>query len=232
MTTTKDSAAGRTPLTRERVLRAAISHADTVGLERLSMRGLAGVLKVAPMALYRHVANRDDLIDAMVDVVFGEVVLPSGGADWKTAMRERGLSMHGALTRHPWAVGLMESRRHPGQANLRHHDAVIGKLRSAGFDVAMVAHAYSLLDSYIYGFAMTQVRMAVETRADTTAMAEDMFEPFPLNEYPNLAEFVNDHVMTPGYQYVDEYEYGLDRVLDAIERAWAGGGGREVPHSP
>lgn len=221
MTTTKDSAAGRTPLTRERVLRAAISHADTVGLEGLSMRGLAGVLKVAPMALYRHVANRDDLIDAMVDVVFGEVVLPSGGADWKTAMRERGLSMHGALTRHPWAVGLMESRRHPGQANLRHHDAVIGKLRSAGFDVALVAHAYSLLDSYIYGFALTQVRMAVETRADTIAMAEDMFEPFPLNEYPNLAEFVTDHVMTPGYQYVDEYEYGLDRVLDAIEMAWA-----------
>ena len=221
MTTSKDPASGRTPLTRERVLHAAISHADTVGLEGLSMRGLAGVLKVAPMALYRHVANREDLIDAMVDVVFGEVVLPSGGADWKTAMRERGLSMHGVLTRHPWAVGLMESRRHPGQANLRHHDAVIGKLRSAGFDVAMVAHAYSLLDSYIYGFAMTQVRMAVETPADMTAMAKEMFEPFPLNEYPNLAEFVNDHVMTPGYQYVDEYEYGLDCVLDAIERAWA-----------
>ena len=221
MTTSKDPASGRAPLTRERVLRAAISYADTVGLEGLTMRGLAGVLKVAPMALYRHVANREDLIDAMVDVVFGEVVLPSGGADWKTAMRERGLSMHGVLTRHPWAVGLMESRRHPGQANLRHHDAVIGKLRSAGFDVAMVAHAYSLMDSYIYGFAMTQVRMAAETPADMTAMAKDMFEPFPLNEYPNLAEFVNGHVMTPGYQYVDEYEYGLDCVLDAIERAWA-----------
>ncbi|WP_241236979.1 TetR/AcrR family transcriptional regulator [Georgenia faecalis] len=224
MTTSKNRASGHAPLTRERVLRAAISQADTVGLEGLSMRGLAGVLKVAPMALYRHVANREDLIDAMIDVVFGEVVLPSGGADWKTAMRERGLSMRDVLTRHPWAIGLMESRRHPGQANLRHHDAVIGKLRSARFDVAMVAHAYSLLDSYIYGFAMTQVRMAVETPADMTAMAKDMFEPFPLNEYPNLAEFVNDHVMTAGYQYVDEYGYGLDRVLDAIERALADSG--------
>lgn len=224
MSTSKDPASGRAPLTRERVLRAAISHADTVGLQGLSMRGLAGLLNVAPMALYRHVANREGLIDAMVDVVFGEVVLPSGGADWKTAMRERGLSMLGVLTRHPWAIGLMESRRHPGKANLRHHDAVIGKLRSAGFDVAMVAHAYSLLDSYIYGFAMTHVRMAVETPAEVTAMAEEMFEPFPPNEYPNLAEFVNDHVMTPGYQYVDEFGYGLDRVLDAIERVWADSG--------
>jgi len=221
MTTSKDLPSGRTPLTRDRVLRAAISHADTVGLEGLSMRGLAGGLKVAPMALYRHVTNREDLIDAMIDVVFGEVVLPSGGADWKTAMRERGLSMHGVLTQHPWAIGLMESRRHPGPANLRHHDAVIGKLRSAGFDVAMVAHAYSLLDSYIYGFALTQVRRAVETPADMAAMAKELVEPFSLNEYPNLAEFVNDHVMTPRYQHANEYGYGLDRVLDAIERAWA-----------
>ena len=214
----------RAPLTRGRVLSAALSHADTVGLDGLSMRGLAGILGVAPMALYRHVANREDLIDAMIDVVFGEVVLPAGGADWRTAMRERGLSMRDVLTRHRWAIGLMESRRHPGPANLRHHDAVIGKLRSAGFDVAMVAHAYSLLDSYIYGFAMTQIRIPFETPAEMTAMAEDMFEPFAVNEYPNLAEFVNEHVLKPGYQYVDEYEYGLDRVLDAIERAWVDGG--------
>ncbi len=224
MTSSSDLRRDRAPLTRDRVLRAAISHADTVGLNGLSMRGLAGILDVAPMALYRHVANREDLIDAMIDVVFGEVVLPSGGADWKSAMRERGLSMRDVLTRHRWAIGLMESRRHPGQANLRHHDAVIGKLRSAGFDVAMVAHAYSLLDSYIYGFAMTQVRIPFETSAEMAAMAEDMFKPFSPNEYPNLAEFVDDHVMTPGYQYVDEYKYGLDRVLDAIERAWTDNG--------
>ena len=202
MTKSTEVRRDRAPLTRDRVLCAAISHADTVGLDGLSMRGLAGILEVAPMALYRHVANREDLIDAMIDVVFSEAVLPTGGADWKTAMRERGLSMRDVLTRHRWAIGLMESRRHPGRANLRHHDAVIGKLRSAGFDVAMVAHAYSLLDSYIYGFAMTQVRMPFETPAEMSAMADDMFEAFPLNEYLNLAEFVNEHVMTPGYQYV------------------------------
>lgn len=210
----------RTPLTRERVLEAAMTHADAVGLEGLSMRGLAGLLQVAPMALYRHVSNREDLVDAMIDVVFGEVVLPSGGTDWRTAMRARAVSMRDVLSRHRWAIGLMESRGRPGPANLRHHDAVIGKLRSAGFDVAMVAHAYSMLDSYIYGFALTQATVPFEDSAEMTAMAETMFEPFPANEYPNLAEFVNDHVMKPGYEYADEFEYGLDRVLDAIETAW------------
>jgi hypothetical protein len=100
---------------------------------------------------------------------------------------------------------------------------VIGKLRSAGFDIAMVAHAYSLLDSYIYGFAMTQARVPFETQEEMATVAEDIFEPFPPNEYPNLAEFVNDHVMKPGYEYANEYEYGLERILDAIERAWVDG---------
>ena len=217
MTNSTDPTAGRAPLTRERVMRAAMGHADTVGLEGLSMRGLAGLLHVAPMALYRHVANREDLIDAMIDAVFGEVVLPSGGADWRTAMRERAVSLRDVLARHRWAIGLMESRGHPGPANLRHHDAVIGKLRSAGFEIAMVAHAYSMLDSYIYGFAMTQATVPYETPAGMGAMAESMFDPFPPNEYPNLAEFVNKHVMKAGYEYADEYEYGLDRILDAIE---------------
>jgi AcrR family transcriptional regulator len=220
MTNSTDPTASRAPLTRERVLRAAVVHADTVGLDGLSMRGLAGLLHVAPMALYRHVANREDLIDAMIDSVFGEVVLPSGGTDWKTAMRERAVSLREVLARHRWAIGLMESRGHPGPANLRHHDAVIGKLRSAGFEISMVAHAYSILDSYIYGFAMTQATVPFETQDEMTAMAENMFDPFPPNQYPNLAEFVNEHVMKPKYEYADEYEYGLDRILDAIERGW------------
>ena len=207
----------RPPLTRERVLRAALAHADSAGLEALSMRHLAGILDVAPMTLYRHVANRDDLIDSMIDVVFGEVILPLGGAHWKTAMRERAISLRDVLARHRWAIGLMESRSHPGPANLRHHDAVIGKLRAAGFDIAMVAHAYSLLDGYIYGFALTKMSVPFQTPEEMEAMANVMFEPFPANEYRNLAEFVNDHVMKPGYDYADEFEYGLDLILDAIE---------------
>ena len=125
----------RDRLSRERVLRAAIVHADAGGLEALSMRKLADELGVAPMALYRHVANKDDLIDGMVDIVFGEIDLPATGGDWRTAMRQRAISVHDALSRHRWAIGLMESRANPGPANLRHHDAVIGSLRAAGFDM-------------------------------------------------------------------------------------------------
>lgn len=209
----------RQALTRQRVVQAAIEHADTAGLEALTMRHLAKTLNTAPMALYRHVSSRDDLIDAMIDVVFSEIALPLGGAGWKQAMRDRALSLRDVLSRHRWAIGLMESRRHPGPANLRHHDAVIGKLRAAGFDVAMVAHAYSLLDGYIYGFALTKMNMPLETPADIEAMAQDMFEPFPANEYPNLTEFVTDHVLKPGYDYAEEFEYGLDVILNGIEQA-------------
>lgn len=209
----------RPPLSRQRVLHAAIQHADAAGLEALTMRQVAGMLKVAPMALYRHVSNRDDLIDAMIDVVFSEIALPLGGADWKTAMRDRAMSLREVLARHRWAIGLMESRRRPGPANLRHHDAVIGKLRAAGFDIAMVAHAYSILDGYIYGFALTKMNVPFDTAAEMAAVAQDMFEPFPANEYPNLAEFVADHVLKPGYDYGDEFEYGLDLILNGLEEA-------------
>jgi AcrR family transcriptional regulator len=210
----------RPALSRQRVVHAAIQHADAAGLEALTMRQVAGMLKVAPMALYRHVSNRDDLIDAMIDVVFSEIALPLGGADWKTAMRDRGISLREVLARHRWAIGLMESRKHPGPANLRHHDAVIGKLRAAGFDIAMVAHAYSILDGYIYGFALTKMNVPFDTTAEIATVAQDMFEPFPPNEYPNLAEFVADHVLKPGYDYGEEFEYGLDLILNGLEEAF------------
>jgi AcrR family transcriptional regulator len=209
----------RQPLSRQRIVQAAIQQADSAGLEALTMRHVAKALRAAPMALYRHVSSREDLIDSMIDVVFSEITLPLGGAGWRQAMRERALSLRDVLARHRWAIGLMESRRHPGPANLRHHDAVIGKLRSAGFDIAMVAHAYSLLDGYIYGFALTKMNVPFDTTAEIDAMAQDMFEPFPANEYPNLAEFVTDHVLKPGYDYAEEFEYGLDVILDGLEQA-------------
>ena len=209
----------RMPLSRQRVVQAAIERADAAGLVALSMRQLAGMLDVAPMALYHHVKNKDDLIDLMIDVVFSEIGLPSGGADWKIAMRERASSLLNVLDRHRWAIGLMESRRRPGPANLRHHDAVIGKLRAAGFSIAMAAHAYSLLDAYIYGFALTNFNVPYDTTAEMAVMAQDMFEPFPANEYPNLSEFVTDHVMQPGYDHGGEYTYGLDLILTGLEKA-------------
>ena len=217
-TDTGAAAPPRRRLSRDLVLRAAVAHADAVGLEALTMRTLADMLGVAPMALYRHVANKDDLVDAMVDVVFGEIGVPAGAGDWKTAMRRRAIAVRQALSRHPWAIGLMESRRTPGPANLRHHDAVIGRLRAAGFDVQMAAHAYSLLDSYIYGFALTKRNLPFETSAQVGDVAEAMLAPFPVTEYPNLVEFLSEHVMQPGYDYGDEFEYGLDVILDALER--------------
>jgi AcrR family transcriptional regulator len=213
---------GRRRLTRELVLRAAITHADAGGLEALTMRQLAEDLEVAPMALYRHVANKDDLIDAMVDVVFSEIGLPSGGADWKTAMRQRAISLRDVLLRHRWAIGLMESRKRPGPATLRHHDAVLGKLRAAGFDIVMAAHAYSLLDSYIYGFALTKMSLPFDSSEAIGEVAQDMLEPFPVNEYPNLVEILTEHVMKPGYDYGDEFEYGLDVILAGLERVREG----------
>jgi len=210
----------RKPLSRKRVLRAAIAHADKVGLEELSMRKLAEVLQVAPMALYRHIENKEDLIDAMIDVVFTEIEPPARDGEWRTAMRQRAISVRNALERHRWAIGLMESRLHPGPANLRHHDAVLGNLRAAGFSVEQSAHAYSLLDSYIYGFALTKMNLPFENgRGDVPEIAESMLEPFPVDSYPNLVEFITDHAMKPGYQYGDEFEYGLDLILDALERA-------------
>jgi AcrR family transcriptional regulator len=219
----------RPRLSRERVLRAAIAHADAGGLEALTMRQLAEMLEVAPMALYRHIANKDDLIDAMVDVVFGEIGLPSGGADWKTAMRQRAVALRDGLARHRWAIGLMESRRSPGPANLRHHDAVLGKLRAAGFDVAMAAHTYSVLDSYIYGFALTKMNLPFATTAEVADLAQDMLVPFAVNEYPNLVEFISEHAMKPGYDYGDEFTYGLDVILDGLERVREAGRIRLAP---
>jgi AcrR family transcriptional regulator len=212
-------ARSRRRLSRERVLRAAIAHADAGGLEALTMRTLAEELGVAPMALYRHIANKDDLVDAMVDVVFSEIDLPASTAGWKTGMRQRAISAREVLSRHRWAIGLMESRTNPGPANLRHHDAVIGTLRAAGFTIPMAAHAYSLLDSYIYGFALTQMNLRLDTSAEVAEVAQNMLQPFPLKEYPNLVEFITEHAMKPGYDYGDEFVYGLDVILDGLEKA-------------
>jgi AcrR family transcriptional regulator len=208
----------RVPLSRERVLRAAMSLADQGGLDALSMRKLGQALGVEAMALYYHVPNKDRVLDGMVDLVFAEIDLPVIGADWKTSMRVRGVSVRDAMARHRWAIGMMESRANPGPASLRHHDAVIGCLRVAGFDIAMAAHAYSLLDSYIYGFALTKMSLPFDDTSDIADVAQEMLEPFPVNEYPHLVEFITEHAMKPGYDYTDEFEYGLDVVLDGLER--------------
>ena len=208
----------RVPLTRERVLEAAMKLADGGGIEALSMRKLGRALGVEAMALYYHFANKERVIDGIVDLVFGEIDLPAAGTDWKAAMRQRAISVRDALLRHRWAIGLMESRTNPGPANLRHHDAVIGCLRAAGFDMAAAATAYSLLDAYVYGFALTKMNLPFDTTTDIAEMAETMLEPFPAGEYPNLAAFISEHAMRPGYDFADQFEIGLDVILDGLER--------------
>jgi AcrR family transcriptional regulator len=213
----------RSRLSRERVLEAALAHADAGGLEALTMRRLAEVLGVAPMALYRHVASREDLIDGLIDLVFSEIDLPSNEGDWRGAMRRRAISVRDVLLGHRWAIDLMESRANPGPASLRHHDAVIGSLLAGGFDMAMAAHAYSLLDAYIYGFALTKMNLPFDDTSDIAEIAQEMLEPFPEGEYPNLLAFITEHAMQPGYDFADEFEYGLDLILDGLTRAVGAG---------
>jgi AcrR family transcriptional regulator len=217
-TATRTRSRRRLPLTRERVLDAALKLADAGGIEGLSMRKLGQALGVEAMALYYHFANKERVLDGIVDLVFGEIDVPAVGAEWKAAMRRRAISVRDALMRHRWAIGLMESRTNPGPANLRHHDAVIGCLLAAGFDMAAAATAYSLLDAYIYGFALTKMNLPFDDTSDIAEMAETMLAPFPTGEYPNLAAFITEHAMKPGYDFANEFEVGLDVILDGLER--------------
>jgi AcrR family transcriptional regulator len=215
------SARPRAGLSKDRVLRAAIKLADKSGIESLSMRKLAQELAVEAMSLYNHVRNKDDILNGMVDVVFSEIDMPSAAANWSMAMRQRAISARQALLRHPWAIGLMESRVQPGPATLRHHDAVLRSLRTAGFSVEMAAHAYSVLDSYIYGFTLNELTLPFESSDKVAEVAGNIMREFAAGEYPYLAEMAVEHAMKPGYNYGDEFEFGLDLIIDGLERAYS-----------
>jgi AcrR family transcriptional regulator len=216
---TDPDAAPRARLSRDRVLRAAVALADDGGIESLTMRKLGRALGVEAMSLYNHVASKVDLLDGMIDAVFSEIDLPSGATDWKTAMRERAISARAALSRHPWATALMESRTSPGPATLRHHDTVIGTLREAGFSIELAAHAFSALDSYTYGFALQEASLPFDTAEETAEVAQIILAQLPADEYPHLTEMTIEHVLQPGYDYGNEYEFGLELMLDGLERA-------------
>ena len=213
--------ARRAPLSRDRVLQAAVALADETGIDSVSMRKLGEALGVEAMSLYNHVANKGDLLDGMVDVVFSEIDLPSG-ENWKVAMRQRAISARQVLGRHRWAIGRMESRASPGPATLRHHDAVLGCLRGAGFSIEMTAHAYSVVDSYIYGFALQEANLPFDDAEETEQVAEEILGQFGAGDYPHLTELAMEHVLQPGYDYGNEFEVGLDLILDGLERAVSG----------
>ena len=201
------------------MLSAAIRLADEGGVDSLSMRKLAKELGVEAMSLYNHIASKDDLLDALIDIVFSEIEPPGTAVDWKTAMRQRAISTREALARHPWAVGLMESRTTPGPANLRLHNAVLGCLREAGFSVEMTIHSYSVQDAYIYGFALQEKGLPFESTEESAEVARKQVHQLPAlaEDYPYLAEVVGGHVAQSGYDFGIEFEFGLDLILDALE---------------
>lgn len=217
--------ADRPPLNRTTVIAAAILLADEIGIERLSMRKLGDALDVEAMSLYNHVANKDDLLDGLVDAVFAEIGFDAH-APWRDAMHERAHSARAALLRHRWAVGLLDSRTSPGPATLAHHDAVLGCLRRSGFTVEDSAHAFALLDSYTYGFVLQEVALPFDDGDDVAAAATEILPTDMAETYPHLAELTMEHVMAVGYSFSKEFDWGLTVVLDGLERATAG------DHSP
>lgn len=218
VTRTDPDAESRAPLTKKRVLLAALRLADEEGVTSLSMRKLAERLGVKAMSLYHHVASKDEVLDGIVDAVFGEIALPGNEGDWKAAMRRRAISAREALLRHRWAVGLLDSRVNPGPATLKHHDAVIGRLRQAGFSVAAAVHVFSALDSYIYGFVLQELSLPFGTSEELEEVAETILEQMPADAYPHLTELMVEHALKPGYAYASEFEFGLELILDGLER--------------
>lgn len=211
-------ASRRNTLSKETVLRTAVTLADEAGAGLPSMRKLAERLGVEAMSLYHHFRNKDVILDGMVDLVFGEIELPPDDVDWRIAMRQRATSMRQALIRHPWAIGLMDSRTNPGRATLRHHNAVIGCLRSGGFSIAGAAHAFSVLDSYIYGFTLQELSLPFATPADLEDMAGSILKQLPSHEFPHLTEMIVDRARKPGSAYTEEFDIGLDLILDGLQQ--------------
>jgi AcrR family transcriptional regulator len=209
-------------LSRARVIVAAVALADSIGVDALTIRKLAAELDVKPMSIYHHVANKEAIIDGMVDLVFSEIDLPPSDTDWKQAIRQRAVSARAVLARHRWAAPLMESRTTPGPATLRHHDAVLGCLRRGGFSIEMTAHAYAVIDAFIYGFALQEASLPATSGDDMAELAQSMTAAMPAGEYPNLVEFTTEHVLQPGYDFGREFDFGLDLVLDGLDAAITG----------
>ncbi|MGI8657849.1 MAG: TetR/AcrR family transcriptional regulator C-terminal domain-containing protein [Candidatus Limnocylindria bacterium] len=213
----------RQPMSRERVLDAAIALADRRGIGALSMRKLAQELGVEAMTLYYHVANKEAILDGIVDIVVSEIELPPADAAWKVAIRRSAISAHDVLQRHPWAAGLMLSPNRVSQARLRHMDAVLGTLRRAGFSAEMTDHAYHALDSHIMGFTLWVVGMNIGGDHELEAMAADFLATLDRDELPHLAEHAEQHLRPPSPDDEGDFAFGLDLILDGLERTLPGG---------
>ena len=214
----------RETLSRDRIMRGALAVADAHGLAALTIRSLAKELDVKPMAVYHYVANKDEILDGLVDIVFSEIDLPSPDGEWRDEIGRRMCSAREALRRHPWAIALMESRSTPGGASLSRHEATLATLRRGGFTVAAAAHAYALIDSYVYGFVVQETSLPIGRPEDVSALAQEIMETFEGDAYPYMTEIATEHVMQPGYDFGDEFEIGRELVLDALETLHRRGG--------
>jgi AcrR family transcriptional regulator len=222
MTTRPETGAGpRIPLTRDRVLQAAVALADETGIDALTMRRLGERLGVEAMSLYNHVANKDDLLSGMADTVLGEVELSTEDVEWRTAMRRRAGSVREMLVRHPWAAILVGALPHPGPATLRYIDSVLGSLISAGFSADMASRAFWVLDSYVYGFARQQSNVQLQLAADPTS--PQATQDLPAETYPHLVEVAVSFASGPGWNVESEFEFGLAMILDGLERHMTAG---------
>ena len=214
---------GRTRLDREQILRGAVALADRGGLAALTIRSLADELGVKPMTVYYYVKNKEEILDGIVDAVFSEIELPTVGGDWRAELTRRARSARKVLRRHPWAIPLLESRTSPGPANLRHHDAVLGTLRAGGFSAAATAHAYALLDAFLYGHAVQEASLPFEGSEGPTEVEPQVRESMSLaGDFPHLAEMIAGYYLQPGYDFADEFQIGLDAVLDVFA-TWQSG---------
>lgn len=207
----------RVSLSRDRVLEGAVAVADASGIAGLTIRSLADELGVKPMSVYYYVANKDEILDGIVDLVFSEMYLPRPGEEWRAEIGDRARSARHVLLRHPWATRLLESRKAPGAATLRHHDAVLGTLREAGFSLAATAHAYAFVDAFVYGHALQEASLPFEGPDSVQDVAEPVQQLMAAGEYPYMTEMVSSYYLKPGYDFADEFELGLGLVLDALE---------------
>lgn len=216
-----ESRSTRTKLSRALVLTTGVSLADRDGLENLTIRSLATELGAKPMSLYRHVDSKEALLDGMVDQVIMEMEPAGAELEWREAIRRRCESARAALVRHPWAIPLMESRSNPGPELLRHHEATLAALTRGGLPLPMIAHAYALLDSFVYGFAMQEAYLSAESGEDhehAEEVAEGLEAMLDPQEFPNLLRFASEHAMQPGYSFGASFDVGIDLILDGIER--------------
>ncbi|WP_084529768.1 TetR/AcrR family transcriptional regulator C-terminal domain-containing protein [Nocardia crassostreae] len=214
--TTQRPAKTRTPLNRERVLSAALGLADESGLDALSMRKLAQALGVEAMSLYNHVANKDDLLDGVADLVIGEFELLAAGGDWRAALRRRCVSAHETLLRHPWACVLIVARMNIGPNMLRHIDAMLGCLHEAGFSYVLADRAWNALDSHVYGFTLQELNFPFDT-GEYASAAAGFLPQLPAAHYPHMRA-LTELVATGAHNGVADFEFGLDLLLDGLEK--------------